>query len=261
MQSRLTARRKLEIYPIFLPSGALSVGRLNTYDGELIFERALRTPAKHPAFSVAGDPPLVDSQIAIDEDLRDSRGRSAHFAEFGLVGHRGRIENDQIRVEALPYQPLAFQAQELRRQRGHLADRLLQRQDPFFPNVAAEHPRKGSVEAGMDTILGAEGGQAVGADHAVGILHDARDIPLVHAAENRTGRRLVIADEIEGNVQGITVFFQGDLGQTAAGPFRPAGRAGDKDAPVAYAADNVFPVGARGRLRSRFEPHGGNRLP
>ena len=39
--SRLTAWRKLGIYPIFLRFHALSAGRLNTYNCELIFSRTL----------------------------------------------------------------------------------------------------------------------------------------------------------------------------------------------------------------------------
>ncbi len=76
----------------------------------------------------AGDLSLVHDQLAVHRHERDALAVVQRVLEGGAVAHRQRIEGHQVGGHAGAKDAAVEEPHAARRQRGHLADRLLERQ-------------------------------------------------------------------------------------------------------------------------------------
>ena len=92
-------------------------------------------------------------QHAVDQDVLHALGVLVRPLEGGAIDYALRVEDGDVREEALAEQAAVLQADPLRGGAAHLADRLLQRQHASLPDVAAQDTRERAVLAGMGHAL------------------------------------------------------------------------------------------------------------
>src|SRR5262245_45531922 len=88
---------------------------------------------------LAGVPPVVEDDAAVDDHGRDADGILERIGEGGAVGDRRRIENHEIGGEPVFDQTAVADVQLRRREAAHLVHRLLERDHMLFADVLAEH--------------------------------------------------------------------------------------------------------------------------
>ena len=96
-----------------------------------------------------GVPAVAQHPPAVHPDVAHPRRQLVGLLEGGVVRDRLGVEDHHVGEQALAQQAPLAQAQAVGHGRGHLADRLLQGQDPLVADVAAEDARIGAVAAGV----------------------------------------------------------------------------------------------------------------
>src|SRR5438034_2183160 len=104
-------------------------------------------PAQHMAGHGTSMLALVDHHCAVYDDVRDSHGVLHGVLERGPIDHRLGIEKSNISGHPRPEQTAIVEAGNSRRQRGHFANCVGQRQHMLLAHINSQYPRKSSVEA------------------------------------------------------------------------------------------------------------------
>src|SRR5690606_3663830 len=124
-------------------------------------------------------------------------------------------------------------------QRGHLAYRLLEREDALVANVVAEHAREGTVAARVRVAVAEAAERAVGRDHGPRVAHDAAHVVLVHDVPHaaRAALELDLDRELRGEVEvGLAGALTCDVRERLALPRAVEGDGGELDAGEVAAA-------------------------
>ncbi len=95
---------------------------------------------------------LVNDEFPVDVYLADPDGQPIGVGERSRVRNRVGAKKDQIGCVIRFDVAATGDMEAVRRLTGHLAHRVLETEDAFVPDVAAQHPREGPVEAGMGTL-------------------------------------------------------------------------------------------------------------
>ena len=157
-------------------------------------------------------------------------------------------EERQVGAGALGHDAASAQAEALRREAGHLADRRLERQHRLVAHVVAEDARERAVRTGVVAqvaparVVGC--GDAVGRDHDVGVREDRADVLLEHPVDDDQSVGVVLEDREHG-LDGRLSALASELGERPAlGP--GPGREDRGEVVPAHALRGADPVGLAG---------------
>ncbi len=135
--------------------------------------------------------------------------------ECCLVLHLFGVEDDDVRLEALPEKAPIPDAKALGRCGSHLPHRLLEGDDAF-PDVVAYHPGEGAVEprVGLPPAQDPTGGDGapVRAHHPVGVPHHSADVLLGHSEGDHGDLGVLGQEQVEDGLRGLLALQLGDLG-------------------------------------------------
>lgn len=151
------------------------------------------------SWTFAGDGPIADGELTVDENVADAGGRKHGIEESGFLGDRIGIEDDEVGLHAGADEAAVVEAQALGGEAGHLADGVLKGEDFQVADVAFEDADKG---AGATRV--AQTDAAVGGNHRVRPLEDALDVVLIDPME-------------DGAAAALGLDFHGQLGGVADG--------------------------------------------
>ena len=150
----------------------------------------------------------------------------------GALGDLAGIENGHVGAAAGPEHAAIGDAQRRRRGTGHLADGVLQGQEPEVADVVAKDAREGSIKTRVRPPLAGDAvgghGISVGADEHVGRGDEGADVVLGHRGHQHPGLATVGDDVVEGGGEGIDAPLARHVGDGAPGVLRQVGR--DRDA-------------------------------
>lgn len=149
---------------------------------------------------------VVDSDLAIDDDIGDSGRELARALVGGVVVYPVRVENRDVREIALLDATAAPQPKPTCRAIGHSMNHRLQTEFSELAAKATKEPRKGPIAAGM---WKAPGRSYVAADHVIGAGQQFH-VVLVKLPPNRGICRR------RGDVADLEILFQEDLAQRLA---------------------------------------------
>ena len=206
------------------------------------------------ARTAAGVPAVGDHGLAVDEHPGNPAGIPVGLGEGRRVGDGRGVEDhdvgDGARLETAPVP----ETQLRRRQAGHLADRLGERQEAAVPDVVAQEARAGAVVPGMGLArrvraLG-RAAFAVGADHDPGALEAERDVLLAHHEQDHVGVALRLAEDLDRRLGGRHAQSGGDTGEGLTLVLGPGGAPRDGDAVPAGVARDPGAVQRRADARA-----------
>ena len=175
------------------------------------------------------------------------------------VRDRRRVEDDQVgRPAGLDPAP-PRQAEPLGRQRGHLGDRPLQRQNAALAHVPSQDARVGAVgarvrHAGAELRVAGPPAGRVGADGDPVDRHDRLDVRLEHALERHPDVEALVGEEVEGDVHRVAPQLVGELRDRPPLPVTVPRRLGDPDRRPARVGRHVLPA-ARALRDAAPRPH------
>ncbi|HEU4753280.1 MAG TPA: hypothetical protein VFU47_09250, partial [Armatimonadota bacterium] len=172
---------------------------------------------------------VVQHDPAVDQHVRDADGRGERLLDGGGVPDRLGIEKDDIRLHP-GFQPSAAgEAHAAGRERGHLADRLFQGEDPLLPDVAPEHAREAAGRARVHAPQA-----RIAAEHGAWVTHEAAEVLLLHRGHDHglvpagklPGGLNDGADDLRGRLAGL----RGERGDSLPYPGGVRGVEGEADA-------------------------------
>src|SRR5262245_47327961 len=171
--------------------------RPSTYNflalGRRAVENASRTSRGHLA--------VLERNLPIDDDLRDPFGILMGFLEGRKIPHRERVENRDVGLHSLAQHAAIRKPAPLRRKRGHLADRFLERNRLELSHVTAEHSRERAVAARMRVRLAEDRHLPIRPDHRRRMPEDSLQIVLVDRVEDSLAAALL--DDPQHGLGGI----------------------------------------------------------
>jgi len=167
-------------------AGAVTPGRLR------------RRSSKNAAGAETAQPPLVDNEDPVDQDVRDALGVGVGLSERGAVANRRRVEDDEVGLHPGSHEAAIEQADARRREGCHLAHRPFQAQDALLPDVDAQHPGESTVAARVGRPLTEDRDPSVRRHHRERRGHDALHVLLGDRVEDADGT--AVFDDFDGEV-------------------------------------------------------------
>ncbi len=101
-------------------------------------EWQMAVAAQGPSGSLGGQLAFVEDQLSVNDHRVDALRIPGRIGVGRAVDHLGRVEDDQVRRHPGPQHAPVQEAHAPRGQRGHLADRLLDREEPQVAGVVAD---------------------------------------------------------------------------------------------------------------------------
>jgi hypothetical protein len=110
--------------------------------------------AQSPAGPGREDLAVSEHWLAVDQDVTHPDRVTPGILVAGDITDRGRVEDDQIGERPRDQPTTIGQPQRVRRQRGHLADRLGEREQAQIAAAVTEDPSETAVRPGMGEVVG-----------------------------------------------------------------------------------------------------------
>src|SRR6266851_2999680 len=116
----------------------------------------------------------------IDQNEIESFGKLMRLLKSGFVLHARRIEQHQVRPVTLAHQAAIAKPESTGRQRSHLSDGILERQDIAVAHILGERPRVRPIRARMWNTGAEFADAAVAGEAGIRILHDPVYVFIAH---------------------------------------------------------------------------------